>query len=159
MTLSWTALLRLKTHGLNMKILIIEARYYESISEDLLQGAIAKLQASNAEVVKVNVPGALEIPHVISYAEKANSGYDGYVALGCVIRGETTHYDYVCSESARALMDLAVDHQLAIGNGIITVENEAQAIARSKPDQKDKGGFAASACLRMIQLREELNNS
>jgi len=142
-----------------MKILIIEARYYESISEDLLQGAIAKLQASNAEVVKVNVPGALEIPHVISYAEKANSGYDGYVALGCVIRGETTHYDYVCSESARALMDLAVDYQLAIGNGIITVENEAQAIARSKPDQKDKGGFAASACLRMIQLREELNNS
>ena len=142
-----------------MKILIIEARYYESISEDLLQGAIAKLQASNAEVVKVNVPGALEIPHVISYAEKANSGYDGYVALGCVIRGETTHYDYVCSESARALMDLAVDSQLAIGNGIITVENEAQAIARSKPDQKDKGGFAASACLRMIQLREELNNS
>ena len=159
MTLSWTALLRLKTHGLNMKILIIEARYYESISEDLLQGAIAKLQASNAEVVKVNVPGALEIPHVISYAEKANSGYDGYVALGCVIRGETTHYDYVCGESARALMDLAVDYQLAIGNGIITVENEAQAIARSKPDQKDKGGFAASACLRMIQLREELNNS
>ena len=142
-----------------MKILIIEARYYESISEDLLQGAIAKLQASNAEVVKVNVPGALEIPHVISYAEKANSGYDGYVALGCVIRGETTHYDYVCGESARALMDLAVDYQLAIGNGIITVENEAQAIARSKPDQKDKGGFAASACLRMIQLREELNNS
>ena len=142
-----------------MKILVIEARYYESISEDLLQGALAKLQAAGAEVVKVNVPGALEIPHIISYAEKAGSGYDGYVALGCVIRGETTHYDYVCEESARALMDLAVDHQLAIGNGIITVENEAQAIARSKPDQKDKGGFAASACLRMIQLRDELNNS
>jgi len=142
-----------------MKILVVEARYYESISEDLLTGALAKLQAAGAEVVKVNVPGALEIPHVISYAEKANSGYDGYVALGCVIRGETTHYDYVCSESARALMDLAVDYQLAIGNGIITVENEAQAIARSKPDQKDKGGFAASACLRMIQLREELKKS
>lgn len=142
-----------------MKILIIEARYYESISEDLLMGALAKLQAAGAEVVKVNVPGALEIPHVISYAEKAGSGYDGYVALGCVIRGETTHYDYVCGESARALMDLAVDNQLAIGNGIITVENEAQAIARSKPDQKDKGGFAASACLRMIQLRAELNKS
>jgi 6,7-dimethyl-8-ribityllumazine synthase len=140
-----------------MKILVIEARYYESISEDLLQGALAKLQAADAEVVKVNVPGALEIPHIISYAEKAKAGYDGYVALGCVIRGETTHYDYVCEESARALMDLAVDHQLAIGNGIITVENEAQAIARSKPDQKDKGGFAASACLRMIQLRDELN--
>ncbi len=142
-----------------MKILVVEARYYESISEDLLTGALAKLQAAGAEVVKVNVPGALEIPHVISYAEKANSGYDGYVALGCVIRGETTHYDYVCEESARALMDLAVDYQLAIGNGIITVENEAQAIARSKPDQKDKGGFAASACLRMIQLRAELNKS
>jgi 6,7-dimethyl-8-ribityllumazine synthase len=142
-----------------MKILVIEARYYESISEDLLQGALAKLQAVGAKVVKVNVPGALEIPHIISYAEKANSGYDGYVALGCVIRGETTHYDYVCGESARALMDLAVDHQLAIGNGIITVENEAQAIARSKPDQKDKGGFAASACLRMIQLRDELKSS
>lgn len=142
-----------------MKILVIEARYYESISEDLLQGALAKLQAAGAEVVKVNVPGALEIPHIISYAENAKSGYDGYVALGCVIRGETTHYDYVCGESARALMDLAVDHQLAIGNGIITVENEAQAIARSKPDQKDKGGFAASACLRMIQLRAELKSS
>jgi len=142
-----------------MKILVIEARYYESISEDLLQGALAKLQAAGAEVVKVNVPGALEIPHIISFAEKADAGYDGYVALGCVIRGETTHYDYVCQESARALMDLAVDHQLAIGNGIITVENEAQAIARSKPDQKDKGGFAASACLRMIQLRSELNKA
>ena len=142
-----------------MKILVIEARYYESISEDLLQGALAKLQAAGAEVVKVNVPGALEIPHIISYAEKAGSGYDGYVALGCVIRGETTHYDYVCGESARALMDLAVDHQLAIGNGIITVENEAQAIARSKPEQKNKGGFAASACLRMIQLRDELKTS
>lgn len=142
-----------------MKILVIEARYYEAISEDLLQGALAKLQAAGAEVVKVNVPGALEIPHIISYSEKAGAGYDGYVALGCVIRGETTHYDYVCGESARALMDLAVDHQLAIGNGIITVENEAQAIARSKPDQKDKGGFAASACLRMIQLRDDLNNA
>ena len=141
-----------------MKILVIEARYYESISEDLLKGALAKLQAADAEVVKVNVPGALEIPHIISYAEKAEAGYDGYVALGCVIRGETTHYDYVCQESARALMDLAVDHQLAIGNGIITVENEAQAIARSKPDQKDKGGFAASACLRMIQLRDGLKS-
>jgi len=82
-----------------MKILVVEARYYESISEDLLMGALVKLQAAGAEVVKVNVPGALEIPHVISYAEKANSGYDGYVALGCVIRGETTHYDYVCGES------------------------------------------------------------
>ena len=146
-----------KYKGLAVKILVIEARYYEAISEDLLKGALTQLQAAGAEVVKVNVPGDLEIPHVISYAEKARAGYDGYVALGCVIRGETTHYDYVCQESARALMDLAVNQQLAIGNGIITVENEAQAIARSKPDQKDKGGFAASACLRMIQIRDDLN--
>ena len=142
-----------------MKILIIEARYYEAISEDLLKGALAALQQAGAQVTKVNVPGALEIPHVISYAEAANSGYDGYVALGCVIRGETTHYDYVCEESARALMDLAVNQQLAIGNGIITVENEAQAIARSKVDQKNKGGFAASAVIRMIKIRAELNKS
>lgn len=142
-----------------MKILVIEARYYEAISEDLLQGAMAKLNAAGAEVTVVNVPGALEIPHAISYAEAANAGYDGYVALGCVIRGETTHYDYVCEESARALMDLALVRQLAIGNGIITVENEAQAIARSKPDQKDKGGFAADAVLRMIELRDEMMNA
>ena len=142
-----------------MKILIIEARYYEAISEDLLKGALSALQQAGAQVTKVNVPGALEIPHVISYAEAANSGYDGYVALGCVIRGETTHYDYVCEESARALMDLAVNQQLAIGNGIITVENEAQAIARSKVDQKNKGGFAASAVIRMIKIRAELNKS
>jgi len=142
-----------------MKILIIEARYYEAISEDLLKGALAALQQAGAQVTKVNVPGALEIPHVISYAEAANSGYDGYVALGCVIRGETTHYDYVCEESARALMDLAINQQLAIGNGIITVENEAQAIARSKVDQKNKGGFAANAVIRMIKIRAELNKS
>ena len=142
-----------------MKILIVEARYYESISEDLLQGALDVLLKAGAKVTKVNVPGALEIPHVISYAEAAKSGYDGYVALGCVIRGETTHYDYVCEQSARALMDLAVDHQLAIGNGIITVENEMQAIARSKIDQKNKGGFAANAVIRMVNIRTELNNA
>jgi 6,7-dimethyl-8-ribityllumazine synthase len=139
-----------------MKILIIQAPYYEAISKDLLKGAMAKLDAAGADVTVVDVPGALEIPHAISYAEAANAGYDGYVALGCVIRGETTHYDYVCEESARALMNLAMVRQLAIGNGIITVENEAQAIARSKPSKKDKGGFAASAVLRMIELREEM---
>ena len=105
------------------------------------------------------MPGALEIPHVISYAEAANAGFDGYVALGCVIRGETTHYDYVCQESARALMDLATAQQLAIGNGIITVENEDQAWARAKKDKKDKGGFAANAVLKMIKIRQELGQS
>jgi len=139
------------------KILIIEARYYEDISDALLEGALAKLKPAGAKVVKVNVPGALEIPHVISFAEAANAGFDGYVALGCVIRGETTHYDYVCGESARGLMDLAMNKQLCIGNGIITVEDEAQAWARANTDEKDKGGFAADAVLKMIAIRDDLN--
>lgn len=138
------------------KILVIEARYYEALSDMLLEGALDVLQAAKADITKVTVPGALEIPHVISMAQAAGSGFDGYVALGCVIRGETTHYDYVCGESARALMDLAVDKQLAIGNGIITVENQAQAEARASKAQKDKGGFAANACLKMIKIRAEL---
>lgn len=140
------------------KILIVEARYYEDISDALLKGAIEALKSHGAEVVKVTVPGALETPHVISYAHAAKAGYDGYVALGCVIRGETTHYDYVCQESARALMDLAIDHQLAIGNGIITVENEGQAWARAHMTEKNKGGFAANAVMRMIQIHRELQS-
>jgi len=142
-----------------MKILVIEARYYTAISDALLEGALDVLQANKADITKVVVPGALEIPHVISMAEAAKSGFDGYVALGCVIRGETTHYDYVCGESARAIMDLAVNQQLAIGNGIITVENEDQAWARAKKDKKDKGGFAANATLKMIKIRSELGSN
>ena len=142
-----------------MKILVIEARYYTAISDALLEGALDVLQAAKADITKVVVPGALEIPHVISMAEAAKSGFDGYVALGCVIRGETTHYDYVCQESARAIMDLAVNQHLAIGNGIITVENEDQAWARAKKDKKDKGGFAANATLKMIKIRSELGSS
>lgn len=138
------------------RILVIEARFYDEYSDMLLEGALAALQAAKCEIVKVTVPGALEIPHVISMAEKAGAGYDGYVALGCVIRGETTHYDYVCGESARAIMDLAVDQQLAIGNGIITVENGDQAEARANKEKKDKGGFAARACLQMIKIRAAL---
>ena len=139
------------------KILVIEARFYDKISDGLLEGALEVLQEARAEITKVTVPGALEIPHVIAYAEAAKSGFDGYVALACVIRGETTHYDYVCQESARALTDLAVEKQLAVGNGIITVENEDQAWARAKKDKKDKGGFAANAVLKMIKIREELS--
>ena len=142
-----------------MKILVIEARYYTAISDALLEGALDVLQVAKADITKVVVPGALEIPHVISMAEAAKSGFDGYVALGCVIRGETTHYDYVCGESARAIMDLAVNQQLAIGNGIITVENEDQAWARAKKDKKDKGGFAANATLKMIKIRSELGSN
>ena len=141
------------------KILVIEARFYENYSDMLLEGALDALQAAKAQITKVTVPGALEIPHVISMAEAAGSGFDGYVALGCVIRGETTHYDYVCGESARAIMDLAVNQQLAIGNGIITVEDDKQAEARANKTKKDKGGFAANACLKMIKIRSELKSS
>jgi len=146
-------------------ILIIEARYYEAISDGLLDGAKRALTEAGATFDRLTVPGALEIPHVIAYAEGAKAKaasaakYDGYVALGCVIRGETTHYDYVCQESARAIMDLAVDQQLAIGNGIITVENEDQAWARARQDKKDKGGFAANAVLEMIKIRHNLRGS
>lgn len=140
-----------------MNILIIEARYYDAISDALLEGAIAALQKSGATITKLIVPGALEIPHAIAFAEAGPQKFDGYVALGCVIRGETSHYDYVCGESARALMDLAVDQCLAIGNGIITVENEDQAWARAKQSEKDKGGFAANAVLKMISVRKALS--
>lgn len=142
-----------------MKVLVIEARFYEPISDMLLEGALDALGAADADVFQVTVPGALEIPHVISFAEAAGAGYDAYVALGCVIRGETTHYDYVCQESARAIMDLAVNQTLAIGNGIITVENEDQALARADKTRKDKGGFAARAALTMVGIRDELAES
>ena len=102
------------------------------------------------------MPGVFEIPAVIAFA-KDSKKYEGYLALGCVIRGETTHYDYVCLESARGLNDLAIKEKLAIGYGILTVENEAQAIVRADPKQKDKGGFSANACIEMIKLKNQLN--
>ena len=141
----------------DMRVLIIEARYYEDISNALLDGAMDALKKyQGLEIITITVPGALEIPHVISIAEKEAAGYDGYIALGCVIRGETTHYDYVCTESARALMDLAIGNQLAIGNGIITVENSDQAWARADLNRKNKGGFAAETVLRMIPIKDEM---
>jgi len=141
----------------DMRVLIIEARYYEDISNALLDGAMDALKKyQGVEIITITVPGALEIPHVISIAEKEAAGYDGYIALGCVIRGETTHYDYVCTESARALMDLAIGNQLAIGNGIITVENSDQAWARADLNRKNKGGFAAETVLRMISIKDEM---
>ena len=141
----------------DMRVLIIEARYYEDISNALLDGAMDALKKyQGLEIITITVPGALEIPHVISIAEKEAAGYDGYIALGCVIRGETTHYDYVCTESARALMDLAIGNQLAIGNGIITVENSDQAWARADLNRKNKGGFAAETVLRMISIKDKM---
>ncbi len=135
------------------KILIIQADFYKEISALLLKGAIKKIIDAGYQYEVVTVPGAFEIPAVIAFA-KDSKKYDGYVALGCVIRGETTHYDYVCLESARGLNELAFKEKLAIGYGIITVENEEQAIARADINKKDKGGFAANACLEMIKLRK-----
>lgn len=139
---------------MSKKILIIDARFYEEISDALLAGAIAVLKKASVSYDHISVPGALEIPAAISIAHaSAHYQYDGYIALGCVIRGETTHYDTVCNESARGLNDLALQHQLAIGNGILTVENEEQAMKRADSKRLNKGGSAAEACLRMIELQ------
>ncbi len=135
------------------RLLIVEARYYDHLNDLLLAGANAALAGHDVEVA--TVPGALEIPAAIALA--AESGrFDGYVALGVVIRGETYHFEIVAGESARGLMALSLDG-LAIGNGILTVENEAQALARARPDEKDKGGEAARAALAMMVLRERFS--
>ncbi len=144
-----------------LKVLIVEARFYERIQDALLEGAKSALDAYEAEYDVVTVPGALEVPIAIAMADEAGQKpagvrYDGYVALGCVIRGETTHYETVAGESARAIMDLGVSRRLAIGNGILTVEDEAQAWARAKPNEGDKGGGAAKACLELIVLKNHL---
>ena len=145
-----------------LKILIVEARFYERIQDALLEGARSALDAYDAEYDVVTVPGALEVPIAIAMADEAGQKpagvrYDGYVALGCVMRGETTHYETVAGESARAIMDLGVSRRLAIGNGILTVEDEAQAWARAKPNEGDKGGGAAKACLELIVLKHHLS--
>lgn len=130
------------------KILIVEARFYAHLNDLLLAGAKAAL--SSHEIDVVTVPGALEVPGAIALAADR---YDAFVALGVVIRGETFHFEIVAGESARALMALTLD-SLAIGNGILTVENEAQALARADPKDKDKGGEAAKAALAMLALKE-----
>ncbi len=136
-------------------ILLVEARFYPGIADALIAGATARIEAAGSTCERLTVPGALEIPPAIALAADS-SKFDGFVALGCVIRGETTHYDYVCGESARKLMDLAADRRLAIGNGILTVENEAQAWARARPEELDKGGDAAEAALALLGLRQRL---
>ena len=144
----------------NLKLLIIEARFYDDLADALLDGAKAALDAAGAAYDVITVPGALEIPAVISFALDAADdegvAYDGYVALGTVIRGETYHFDVVANESCRALMDLSVAESIAIGNGILTVENDDQAWARARRTEGDIGGFAARAALTMIAVREKL---
>ncbi|OLL55504.1 6,7-dimethyl-8-ribityllumazine synthase [Bartonella henselae] len=138
-----------------LHVLIVEARFYDGISDALLTGAVSTLQKAEATYDIMTVPGALEIPGAIAFAEKNSKiSYDGYVALGCVIRGETYHFEIVANDSCRALMDLTIHKHLAIGNGILTVENEKQAWARAKQDEKNKGGFAAQAALCMIALKK-----
>ncbi|WP_099866255.1 6,7-dimethyl-8-ribityllumazine synthase [Pararhizobium haloflavum] len=143
-------------------VLVVEARFYDDLSDALLAGAKAALDKAGASYDVVTVPGALEIPATIAMAldaeDEGGERYDGYVALGTVIRGETYHFEIVANESCRALTDLAVSESLAIGNGILTVENEAQAWARARQDDKDKGGFAARAALTMIAMKNRLND-
>ena len=132
------------------KVLILEARFHENITDMMVKGAIAVLEQSGVKYERLSVPGSFELPGAIKFAMNM---YDGFVALGCVIRGATSHYEYVCAESARGLMALTMEHNMAIGYGILTCETEAQAIERADPKQLDKGGDAAAACLRMIELK------
>ena len=136
-------------------ILIVASPYYSHITEQLVRGATARIEAAGGTCETVEVPGVFELPAAIAMAHASARSFDGYVALGCVIRGETTHYDYVCNESARGLQDLAVQHHLPIGYGVVTVENEEQAKERAFVDRRDKGGDAAAACLAMIALRRD----
>jgi 6,7-dimethyl-8-ribityllumazine synthase len=135
-----------------MHILIVEARFYTHIADLALDGITSALQVAGATWEVITVPGALEVPAAIALAEQSGK-YDGYVASGCVIRGETYHFEIVAGESARAIMALTLDG-LAIGNGILTVENEAQALARADKTKKDKGGEAAKAALAMVALKQ-----
>jgi 6,7-dimethyl-8-ribityllumazine synthase len=145
-------------------ILIVEAPYYQDIAEELRAGAVAALEAAGATYEIVQVPGAFEIPVAIAIAagihvpdgRKLRRHFDGYVALGCVIRGETTHYDYVCTESSRGLQELALRHGLAIGFGILTVENDDQAWARASRTKKNKGAEVVNAALAVIALRQDM---
>jgi 6,7-dimethyl-8-ribityllumazine synthase len=141
-------------------VLIIEAPYYKAISEELAGGAIAELEARHATYERITVPGALEIPLALAQAVKASligsddatARFDGCVALGCVIRGETTHYDTVCNNANHWLMEIAVRHAIPLGNAILTVDTEAQALARARGGREGKGADAVRACLAVIAL-------
>lgn len=145
------------------RILIIEARFYEDIGDDLAAGAIAEIEAAGATYERIAVPGALEIPQVLAQAVAAgrfagaNPMYVGAVALGCVIRGDTGHYDIVCNNANHWLMDVAVRHAVPLGNAILTVKSMAQAQERARGGREGKGGDAARACLRMVEVKQKLN--
>jgi 6,7-dimethyl-8-ribityllumazine synthase len=142
------------------RILIVEARFYDDIADALLAGATRALGQAGVAWDKLSVPGSLEVAPAIAMAieaaERAGRPYDGAVALGCVIRGETLHFEIVSQESARALLDLSVARRLPIGNGILTVDTDAQAWARARPEEADKGGDAARAALALVRLKRNL---
>ena len=139
------------------RVLVVEARYYDDLADELLRGALGAIEDAQARADVVTVPGALEIPAAIviatEAAERAGRPYEAVVALGCVIRGETGHYDIVAGESARALTDLSVARRLPLGNGILTVENEEQAWTRARVSELNKGGGAAEAALAVLRLK------
>jgi 6,7-dimethyl-8-ribityllumazine synthase len=135
-------------------LLIVEARFYDHLNDLLIDGARAAIEAAGHTHETLTVPGALEVPAAIALADQSER-FDAYVALGVVIRGETYHFEIVAGESARGIMALTIDG-LAIGNGILTVENEAQALTRARPNEKDKGGEAAKAALALLDLRERM---
>lgn len=138
-------------------VLIIEGRFYEAIADMLVEGAVAELESRGASYTRITVPGALEIPQALTAAAAARSAgktaFDGAVALGCVIRGETAHYDIVVNNANHWLMEVSVNAEVPVGNGILTVETEAQAIARAEGGIKGKGGDAARACLALIEIK------
>ena len=160
------------------RVMIVEARFYEDIANLMMESVTAELDDAGATYECFRVPGTFELPGAIrmaigaresqfvDYARASNDtrvgllkGYDGYIALGCVIRGETTHYDYVCQESARGLNDLVLRYGIALGYGVITAENKEQAQARARRDRHDRAGAAARACLAMIELKRQLTKA
>ncbi len=149
-----------KSEAKGARILLVEARFYDEIADALLTGAMKALDAAHAEVDRISVPGSLEIPAAIAIAleaaQRKRRRYDGVVALGCVIRGDTIHFDIVSHQSARGLMDIAIARALPIGNGIITVDSEAQAFARARPHEQDKGGDAVRAALALVDVKRRL---
>src|ERR1700756_2263166 len=142
------------------RILVVESRFYEDISDALLAEATRVLEAAQVSFERITVPGSLEIPAAIAMAldaaERAGRPYDGVVALGCVIRGDTIHFEIVSTQSARALLDLSVARRVPIGNGILTVDTDAQAWSRARPEEADKGGDAARAALALVRLKRRL---
>ena len=144
------------------RVLVVEARFYEPLADQLAAGALAVLTAAGVEIERMAVPGCFELPAAIGFAVAPRLGfrrYHGFVALGCVIRGETDHYEHICRETSRALMDLTLDPGIALGFGVLTCETWEQASVRAAVDGKNKGADAAQACLRMMELKRLLTGS